>query len=1005
MEVPSLSVPIHLKTAAIRSLLTAMTTNVRIPKPKALAVAASVILVYKSRTVLAKYLRKFLEELLFAYRVKKVAFKDWLRTKIISLFSSNVLPDYRPFFRRCRVALQSTKVANHSHPESANVRAEANLAIDNFAAIAGLKLHSYEGSLHDLENISTQRDYHFAKDLQMPAKYDSAGNNLIKLIDVDYYTDMNAHLNGNPIVLYTFVPCHVGGSTNNATYCINENNQVVTSVRGGGKYQHELWHYDVDHLISDKWWGSVVYLVEQQQVDTDRRLIFLNPIRFVYGPFAWFLPGERLRRRQYLHGNIVHQRYVRTIDEGKNNARQEMWHSFGLPNDHVSCDVSDSTLTSAALRVANSKTPAISDVERILRNDQVENVVTSATILFTVLTTTDVAQFRIKDEITPTFRDVNMYQTLAPLITEDSKPTARQLHPPLIPGAVHPGRSHNNDQACVSGRINAVTNQVTSYPPFYWKCMHEFVQHLISDEEAHTLVPHAFDQQEATLKRPSQRGFLAAVKHLLFHDDSWLVRSFQKSEMYAKITAPRNISTLPHAHNFRLGQFTYPLANKMKSVHWYAFGNHPREISARMHTKFQNATHLVPTDVSKNDGSMGYFDNALISMIFHRAYAPQYTKELRSLLMKEQHARGVTQTGVKYEVDYNTLSGSSITSFRNSNANAVRNYIALRHTLNPQEAWACLGIYGGDDGIIADIDPKILTSVFCKTGMLIKAKSQPSNQPIDFLGRIFMDLTTSDHSIIDPMRHLRKLHMTVQPACVPDDVVLWLKAEAYLITDAQTPIIREWANMITRVVPQPSEATRERVSRYRNLDASYWSQYESPFAYDFSQDLARSIVCTSTELEPQDLDKLIDTLNNIKTYDELKSLSIVFDRDVVVEVPAVLGHDVVLPAKPVIEHSTAVKAQAKVSEPRLSNKHLNKAHSVKRTAEKLIGEPIRPKPLTTKLCNNIIKGIPCPYQNCKFSHDLTHAPAQRSRSRRNIDDSVKSNKQANGSQAGKVRSK
>jgi len=194
------------------------------------------------------------------------------------------------------------------------VRAEANLAIENFAATAGLELHSFEGSLADVDNISTQRDYHFAKDLQMAAKYDPSTNKLIKMVDVDYYTDMRSHLNGNPLILYTFVPCHVGGSTNNATYCVNQNNRVVTTVRGGGKYEHELWHYDVDHLIVDHWWGSAVYLVEQQQVDDDRRLIFLNPIRFVYGPFAWFLPGERLRRRNYLHGQIAHQRYVRTID-------------------------------------------------------------------------------------------------------------------------------------------------------------------------------------------------------------------------------------------------------------------------------------------------------------------------------------------------------------------------------------------------------------------------------------------------------------------------------------------------------------------------------------------------------------------------------------------------------------------------------------------------------------------------------------------------------------------
>jgi len=514
--------------------------------------------------------------------------------------------------------------------------------------------------------------------------------------------------------------------------------------------------------------------------------------------------------------------------------------------------------------------------------------------------------------------------------------------------------------------------------------MHEFVRHLIPDDIMHTLVPHDFEQQQATLKRPSQRGFLNAVKNVLFHDDSWVIKSFQKAETYAKVTAPRNISTLPHAHNFRLGQFTYPLAAIMKNVHWYVFGNHPRAISARMHEKFKDATTLVPTDVSKNDGSMGYFDNALMSMVYHRAYAPEYTKEIRGLLLKEQHARGVTQTGVRYEVDYNTLSGSSITSFRNSVANALRNYIALRHTLTPSEAWDGLGTYGGDDGITANVEPKILTSVFAKTGMLIKAKSQPSNQPIDFLGRIYLDLTTTDHSIIDPMRHLLKLHMTVQPACVPDEVVLWLKAEAYKVTDAATPIIKQWSDMIMRVVPSPSDAARERANKFKNLDISYWAQYESPFAFDFSQDLARDVVCKTTGLEPQDLDLLITTLDSVMSYEELKNIRPFVDRDVKVEIPASMGHDLKYPTDKIAEHSTLVRSQPVVDEPKLTAREKKIAGKTKALAAKQIGLPKKPKPLTLKLCSFVAAAKKCPYPRCKFSHDLTQQPAARSRARPSV---------------------
>jgi len=926
------------------------------------------------------------------YTLSVAALASWrdaigsgLFSRVIEACSSDIKVDNRGTFKDCCVdqAMSYTTPKTHSHPTAALDRCKANTMMMIAATAMGHELYSVQPSSTDNDNMDCYGDIHHAKDMQRKLqKSKLTTDHVIKLVDVDYYIDMPSLMHSNDLMLYTFVPEYVAGNMADGTFTMDDANNVISVVNGGATYTHPLWHYDLDHVVVDHWYGSSIFLVEQKIITEHRRVIYLQHLRTTYGPFGWFVPGERLHRKVVSHGQFNHMRVVKSsiVDNKQKNV---MYNSFGLPHLHNSCQITDQTLSSASIRVAMTPKPQISDVERIVRNDNVDHPVSAATILFTVLTgKTPIEVLRMKQPITPTSESKQLtpteklhYQTLGPLVTEDGNPSIRVLHPALIAGVVSPLRSHNNDQACISARVLDVTNQVTTYPTMYWVYLREFVKLCVPEYLAHTFVPYDYDQQYATLKRQSQRGFLSSVSHVLYHDDRWYVKSFQKAEAYSKVAAPRNISTLPAEHNARLGQFIGPLADHMKTLHWYAFGKHPRKLSRLMHIKFSEASTLVPTDVDKNDGSMGYIHQMLNNSILYRAYAPEHHSALKRLNVKEQYAKGTTNTGVHYVAENNTLSGSAITTFRNGNSNAFSNYCALRACNDATTSWAKLGMYGGDDGITADIDPKHLAATFAKMGMSIKAKSQPAGLPIDFLGRIYLDLTTCSHSIIDPMRHAVKVHITTQPSVVPDNVVLWQKAIAYMVTDSELPIISNWAKMIMRVIPRPTDAVFGKWQNTGRTDANYWSQFENPYDQDYSQDLARDVMCQSMGITGAEVDILCQSLDDISTPEQLMSYASIVERQVVVTVPVALAGELMVTDAPPRSHQSKVAKNARaVPNPMPTKAQVVSSRSIQKNIEGKNGAPRPPYKLTRQLCRYVVGGTICPFVECKYSHDLVSDP-------------------------------
>jgi len=899
------------------------------------------------------------------------------RSYLIDKFSRERV-DNRVLFKSVRVS-EKTKhgKANHSHLKAATERCQGNMHATIFAQMMGRNLYSV--SMSNSERGTNDGDhYHYcAKDLQSKSRRDVLKDQLVILTDVDYYCDMEKYLTGNDILVHTFVPDKVAGSAMDSTYTVVDDDYIDMKVQGGANYKHQLWDYDNDHIMVDHWWGSCLYLVEQKEVGHQKRLIFLNCVKIIYGPFAWFLEGYRLIKRKLTYGNVT---YMKRLD-GEDD-KTKVVHNFGYKNYHTSVDVTDKALMTVFGRMKLSNKPNISDVERILRSYDERDAQTSAVILFEILQDSKFCQ-NTNMLTNPITMLPESYQTTAPLVHEVGTERHRIVTPPLMLGAAAPVKSLNNDTACLQGRVIDVKNKVESYPPFFWLCMDEFLKLLIPDDQMRCLSPSDFEAQYEHFHRPTQRSLIEQCKHLMFNDESVGVKSFQKSEFYGKVTAPRNISTLPMGHNFRLGQYCLTLSEKvLKLQDWYCFGKHPSVIEQRICDLTIGFDTLEAIDINKCDGSTGYIAHCLSVAVFMRAFHQEYHAEIQRLLAKEAHIAGVTSNGLYYECDFNTLSGSSITSLRNSTLNAFINYVCLRFKYDRAAAYMLLGAYGGDDGGSRGCTAQELIKTFAKFGMSIKTQTVQKHEAFPFLGRIYLDPWTTQESVCDVKRQIVKLHGVCAPKHVPVEVAIHRKVNGFEITDRNTPVIKEWIDMIRRVIPKPDE---KEFAKYNDAagrrDASYWSKFETPFCELVSHELAEKVIAETLDISVTELSDFRLELSMVASVSEMTNLHKFFKTAMKVEVTAAINGELLEGKKE--DHQQKVTNAADMPVPTI-DRVLHKTRNVKSNSRSVFNNAPnsndslaqRRKHEPLKQCNFIMEGRTCPWgTKCKFPHPATKRTA------------------------------
>jgi hypothetical protein len=687
-----------------------------------------------------------------------------------------------------------------------------------------------------------------------------------------------------PCFLYTYVPERVASKHPDATTYIQDN-VLHTLVNGGGTYEHEIWNYETDVLTIDYWWGSLIYHVEQRILDNQRRIVYLLPARKVYGPFAWILPGRRLIRCNYTFQGV---NLIRSQIKKDDNTHTMI--SLGQNGQRFSLDCPEDIFTAAMIRCNLAKEPSISDVERIFRAHNLENPDLAAAIfiqcyklapkaLSTCVPTLTVPKWNEKDTIT--------YQTLSPLVMEDGKPCARTITRPILPTGRVPARSFNNDNACIQGRVLNVRNPNAPIPPFYRQCREEFLEFFIPRVEMHTYAPMNEAYVESMQNRPTQRHQAERAKPFAGYL-KFIVKAFQKAEVYGKINYPRNISTVPTDHKLRFSAFVYSLAPLMKRCDWYAFSLNPKQVTERIRNLVSTAESITSNDFSFYDGTHGDFKHETERMLFMRAFALQYHNEAEKLLGVMRNAPAITTHELRYNTGTGLISGAADTSFGNTLIDALIAYIALRMRYDPNTSWTKLGLYGGDDNLNIDIPAELHVKVATKLGYRLKTTTIARGSPVPFLGRVFLDPWTTDASVCDIPRRMRSLHITVSPNTVPREAVLYRKAESYLITDSNTPVISNWSKLVLRSF-RKSDAKYDPLIRndlpYQiNPENNWTSPDETERAY------AMYLAARDIGVDVTDLQALCDGMDACQHIDQL---DVKFEVEPTVVIPAVVNGQIV----------------------------------------------------------------------------------------------------------------
>jgi len=627
--------------------------------------------------------------------------------------------------------------------------------------------------------------------------------NILTMIDVDYYVDMDYWLSyGLPIMIYTFVPKTAGGPVPDGEFYIVDD-VVHYRINGGGIYISQLWDYSVEVLTVRTWTGTYTYSVEQYELgeDTSRRIILLSPEVFVYFPLDRLSDHVPLARRQLTFEGV---NVIRTGGEVPIL-------SVAASGAARSITIREDLFAAIKIRYTESKWKQISDIERYLSAESVPNPHILAANLFPILKIlTESSPQTVTPAPTLTMRPP-VYQTLLPLVTEDGKDVGRVVAPPAIMTAVTPVRSLNNDTACVKGRIIDVRNKKVP-PPRFKAYAREFLAFLVPQLQRGKGCPMDLDYIWDRQGRPTQRLRSEQTRFYLWLH-RFVVKSFQKAEPYAKITYPRNISTTPTDHTLRFSCYTYAFKEAcLKRCRWYAPCHTPRELTNAVMSFAQNREFVTLGDFAKFDGTVSeWLEENVDDPAYLIYFSNMWMDELSRLLAQEHNAPAHTSEGVHYNTEDSRVTGSPRTTDGNTMINGFVDYAAGREEgYAPINAWDSMGLNFGDDSINGR-DPAIYTATAAHLGLVMKdAQKVPRGGAVTFLSRVFINPWTCGDSIQDPLRALPKLHLSFSNENVPVEVAAYNKAYGYLTTDPTTPFISHYCRAILRVMPAPENGALTR---------------------------------------------------------------------------------------------------------------------------------------------------------------------------------------------------
>ncbi|APG76167.1 RNA-dependent RNA polymerase [Beihai mantis shrimp virus 6] len=715
--------------------------------------------------------------------------------------------------------------SDNGHPVAGSARDSARRGITAAIDALGCRKFEVNPAGRTLDDTARDHDLLAPGDLTLDYKISRpVEGEVVTCIDTDYYVTEGGWDRllggGNLGILYTFSPVTVAGSDGECPFTIKDST-VEYTVSGGSVWRHRVWDwtaggeyvllYQQDYLDGDSSWmqysvRQILQLLGFQAV-TISKIHHARPFpNLAHRALVWIVP----QYKAWVHGWLpfpLHLRRLRRVDY--RCPSRAGWNMYSA--------ILDGKLTTSVGREGCSAHVELPQEHlEVIMNLGSEHAVTSRALALGIKDPVDlallgqmhkgVADFVDKPQVSCQPAKPTVHWPLASL-ADKPETTFRNYTNPIVADCMLVPMMKRWETLTISleRRVEYVSNRIP-FPKWAQDYAHEFLRCVVPDNIMRTGVPYSVEDVGKMLTKPSQALGFRRVFDTLDVPHRRLIEGFPKKEPGLKparlISSFNDARYLAHFSRFTLcarDEVLHAEHNK----HWFCPGLTPLEIATKVQEFVCASEQVVEGDYSNFDGSVSAdAQKCVMNAVYHRYFRSEFQEELTGYtsMLITCPARSKT-FGFKYDAGVGVKSGSPTTCDANTVLNAFLQYIAVRRTLpelSPEDAFLQIGLAFGDDSLCNSQFSKAWTKAATQLGFALKVEKCAPDTGVTFLARVYPDAKASLTSFQDPVRTLRKAHLTGRDPNVPLPDAACDRAEGYLVTDKETPVLGEYFRFVLR---------------------------------------------------------------------------------------------------------------------------------------------------------------------------------------------------------------
>jgi len=783
---------------------------------------------------------------------------------------------------------------DNGHAKSGAVRDAARRLITNAIDDLGWKKFELSPSSNSYEGGNASMQHYSVGDLHLDVKNDHPQDkSVIVGIDVDYYVhDLSDLLKYElPAVFHTFNPVQVSGIDGDSVFRI-VNDEVIYEVGGGGSWKHGVWNWCAygEYLETNSairtWFQYFLSFFGINRV-VYHKIHFARPWRACPNRLlVWCLPQYSCMRVSWISTDMHSRKLERVKYSDPNKPGWNTVVSHGDDGLRISLGRAGEDASIAMAKEHFDVLMGLSSVQSVSSRCVGLKYLDPA---FTALLGQYYTGRRCFDEQPsrlgrPYRPKVHWPEALEGDGSEQTH--ARSISTPLV---VDEAREPLLGQALVTS--NAIENRVTfqanhKIPHYkYANFAHEFVRLVVP--EVGVGVPYSMEETVLQLNKPKQMLAVKQIFETIDMEPKKMIECFVKNEPCMKngriISSFADVRYLVNFSKFTL-KFRDEVLHDEVNRHWFIPGLTPKQIASKVVEYCQNVEEPIEGDFSNFDGTVSaWLQRNVMNAVYHRYFGKHNLEELKGYtdMLVSCPARSKS-FGFRYDAGAGVKSGSPTTCDLNTVLTGFMMYCSIRLTypeLPLMDAYRSMGLAFGDDSLF-DVKYKTrFNRVASDLGMKLKVERYSAERGIVFLARVYPDPLNTCTSFQDPVRTMRKIHLTRRHPGIKLSTAALDRVEGYLVTDSLTPIISNYCNMIARYYTPGSEALVVRMLRNSSTrDKPYWLTIGGSWPQDEDDvDLMYRVMSARTGYDEETLRSLASTLD--ETTDPWAALTLKRDHE------------------------------------------------------------------------------------------------------------------------------